>query len=93
VTTDDNESVAGADVLVGGESVAETGADGTATVTLPLSSEATVTAVSHGLEREATVGNLLRNAVALLVILVGLVGGAGAGFRVHGTVAETSSLS
>jgi len=74
VTTDDDEAVAGADILLGGETVATTGPDGTATVRLPLAGEGTVTAAANGLERRATVDGLYRNAAVLLVVLVGLVG-------------------
>ncbi|MEF8812303.1 MAG: transglutaminaseTgpA domain-containing protein [Halovenus sp.] len=74
VTTDDGEAVAGASIRVGGETVATTGPDGTATVRLPLADEGVVTATAHGLTRQGTVGGLYRNAAFLLVFLVGVVG-------------------
>jgi len=54
-TDEYDEPVEGASVLVGGESVAETGADGTATVTIDADGEVNVTAVSGTLEATTTV--------------------------------------
>jgi len=69
-----DEPLAGAPVSVGGERVTTTDANGTATVTLPVSGSATV-AVSDGpLTAEGTVDGLLLH---LLLVLTGLAAAAG----------------
>lgn len=55
VTDEYDEPVEGASILVAGESVAETGADGTATVTIDADGEVNITAVTGTLEATTTV--------------------------------------
>ncbi|AEH35778.1 DUF4129 domain-containing protein [Halopiger xanaduensis] len=64
-----NESVANATILVDGAAAATTGADGAATVGLPLADRATITAEYEGARATTTVDGLYRNA-ALLVLAV-----------------------
>jgi len=70
--TADDEAIAGAPVVVDGETVSRTGPDGTATVSLPLAESVTVTTTQGAVTREATVDGLVRNALGVLVA-VGLV--------------------
>ncbi|MFC7058169.1 DUF4129 domain-containing transglutaminase family protein [Halovenus salina] len=81
-----DDPVAGAPIVVDGEQVATTGADGTAKVRLPLSPSATVSVSRDGLTDSETVDGLLRNAA-----LVG--GGLGIGLVVPGVVLYRQNLS
>ncbi|RKD94005.1 DUF4129 domain-containing protein [Halopiger aswanensis] len=66
-----NESVANATILVDGAAAATTGADGTATVGLPLANEATIAATYEGARATTTVDGLYRNAALLALAVVG----------------------
>jgi hypothetical protein len=64
----DGEPVVGTQVILDGERIATTGENGTATVTLPATSSATVGTTYLDSTSQATVGGMLRNALAVLVV-------------------------
>ncbi|THE65747.1 DUF4129 domain-containing protein [Salinadaptatus halalkaliphilus] len=71
--TDGDGPVANATVSLEGEPVAETGADGTVAVQLPVASEATIAAQYDGATTETTVDGLYRNAAILGAAVVGVL--------------------
>ena len=70
-----NTSAVDAPVELAGEQVATTGSDGTATVQLPLSSSATLTVTDSGVSDSATVDNLFRNLLFVLLVAGVAAGG------------------
>jgi hypothetical protein len=70
-----DEPVATAPVMVDGKQVTTTGHDGTATVQLPLSSDATITTSYRGQTAETTVSGLARNFLVLTGLLTIVLGG------------------
>jgi transglutaminase-like putative cysteine protease len=78
------EPARNATVLVNGERVTTTGADGTATIALPLTSTATVTVVQHGQRSAATVDGLLLNLAIVVAVALGVLGGVVYGARRRG---------
>jgi len=79
------QPTAGAAVTVGGEQVATTGVDGTATVSLPLNASATVGVSRYGQTRTATISGLYTNLG--IVVGVGLLA-----LAVTGTLARRASI-
>ena len=71
--TADGEPVADAQVLLDGDEAATTDADGTASIRLPLSNQATVTAEVGSATRTASIGNLYLNLTAAVVLVPGLI--------------------
>lgn len=69
------EPAPGANVTVGGEEVATTGVDGTATARLPLAGSATIGVSKHGQRQELAYDGLLRNLGVVVLALGVLVGG------------------
>ncbi|WP_302082565.1 transglutaminase TgpA family protein [Salinibaculum rarum] len=73
--TADGEPVGNAPVRINGKQVATTDINGTATVTLPLSEQATVSSTGAGLTKDTTVGGLFVNLAVTALAGVLVVGG------------------
>ncbi len=80
----DGEPAPGTNVTVGGEQVATTEVDGTATVTLPFASGATVGVERAGQRRTASLGGLFLNLAGVALLAGLLAGGLVAGARRYG---------
>ncbi|MDS0259940.1 hypothetical protein NDI56_11095 [Haloarcula sp. S1CR25-12] len=86
------EAVPNATVALGGDAVAQTGPNGTATAGLPLAGSVTVTVRKYGQLRETAVDGLLRNLAAVLVTALALAGGVGYLLRRRGVSGRTLSV-